>query len=106
MLSKLELRFSGNDQEILCALKNMYNSETPEKESFSHIAKFYNNDGEILEAEQKMRLHDCFRNARVALQENEFFDIFPEFSEVVHILAVIYLLHHVQQSDHSVRCTE
>ena len=53
VLSKLELRFSGNDQEILCALKNMYNSETPDKESFSHIAKFYNNDGEILEAEQK-----------------------------------------------------
>ena len=53
-LSELELRFSGNDQEMLCALGNICNNETPDKESFSHIAKFYNIDGEILEAEQKM----------------------------------------------------
>ena len=54
VLSELELRFRGNDQEILCALGNICNSETPDKESFSRIAKFYNIDGEILEAEQKM----------------------------------------------------
>ena len=53
-LSELELRFSGNDQEILCALGNICNNEIPDKESFSRIAKFYNIDGEILEAEQKM----------------------------------------------------
>ena len=41
-------------QEILCVLGNICNSETPDKESFSHVAKFYNIDGEILEAEQKM----------------------------------------------------
>ena len=54
VLSELELRFSGNGQEILCALENICNRETPDKESFSRIAKFYNIDGEILEAEQKM----------------------------------------------------
>ena len=54
VLSELELRFSGNDQEILCALGNICNCETPDKESFSRIAKFYNIDGEILEAEQKV----------------------------------------------------
>ena len=62
VLSDLELRFSGNDQEIVCALGNIYNIETPDKESFSLVYEFYNIDGEILEAEQKMRLHDCFRN--------------------------------------------
>ena len=54
VLSKLELRFSGNDQEILCALGNICHSETPDKESFSRVAKFYKIDGEILQAEQKM----------------------------------------------------
>jgi len=54
VLSELELRFTGNDQEILCALGNICHSETPDKESFSRIAKFYKIDGEILEAEQKM----------------------------------------------------
>ena len=54
MLSELELRFSGNDQEILCALGNICHGETPDKESFSRVAKFYKIDGEILEAEQKM----------------------------------------------------
>jgi len=40
----------------------MCNSETPDKESFSRIAKFYNIDGEILKAEQKM--YASFRGAR------------------------------------------
>ena len=40
VLSELGLRFSGNDQEILCALGIICNSETPDKESFSRIAKF------------------------------------------------------------------
>ena len=54
VLSELELRFSRNDQEILCALANFCHSETPDKESSSCVAKFYKLDGEILEAEQKM----------------------------------------------------
>ena len=53
-LSELELRFSGNNQEILCALGNICHSETPDNESFSRVAEFYKIDGEILEAEQKM----------------------------------------------------
>ena len=62
VLSKLELRFSGNDQEILCALGNICHSETPDKESFSRVAKFYKIDGEILAAEQKM--YARFRRVR------------------------------------------
>ena len=48
VLSELELRFSGNDQEILCALKNNRHSETPDKENFFHIVKVYKIDCEIL----------------------------------------------------------
>ena len=48
VLSELELRFSGDDQETDC------HSETPDKESFSRVAKFYKIDGEILEGKQKM----------------------------------------------------
>ena len=62
VLSELELRFSRNDKEILCALGKICNSETPDKVSFSRIAKFYNTDGEILEAEQKM--YESFRCVR------------------------------------------
>ena len=98
VLSEPELRFRGNDQEILCALGNICNRETPDKESFSRIAKFYNIDGEILEAEQKM--YAGFRRVRglgymtvseilETMDKNDPFDIFPEFSKVVHILAVI-----------------
>ena len=54
VLSKRNLRFSGNYQEILCALGNICHSETLDKENFSCVAKLYKIDGEILEAEQKM----------------------------------------------------
>ena len=98
VLSKLELWFSGNDQEILCALGNICHSETPDKESFSRVAKFYEIDGDILEAEQKM--YASFRRVRglgymtvsemlETMHENDLFDMLPEFSNVVHILAVI-----------------
>ena len=96
VLSELELRFSGNDQEILCALGNICHSETPDKESFSRVV--YKIDGAILEAEQKM--YASFHRVRglgymtvsemlETVHENDLFDMFPEFSNVVHILAVI-----------------
>ena len=98
VLSELELRFSGNDQEILCDLGNICQSEAPDKESFSRVAKFYKIDGEILEAEQRM--YASFRRVRglgymtvsemlQTMHEHDLFDMFPEFSSVVHILAVI-----------------
>ena len=59
-------------------------SETPDKESFSRVAKFYKIDGEILEAEQKMLA--SFRRVRglgdmtvsemlQTIHENDLFDI-------------------------------
>ena len=76
--------------------------ETPvtlkHKESFSRVAKFYQIDGKILEAEQKM--YASFRRVRglgyitvpemlETMHENDLFDIFPVFSNVVHILGVL-----------------
>ena len=98
MLSKLDLRSSGNDQEILCALGNICHSETLDKESFSRVAKLYKLDGKILEAEEKM--YESFRRPRglgymsvpemlETMHENDLFDRFPSFSNVVHILGVI-----------------
>ena len=50
MLSKLDLRFGGNDHETICALGNVCHSKTPDKEGFPRVAKFYKINGEILEA--------------------------------------------------------
>ena len=97
-LSKLQLRFSGNDQEILYALKNIFHSEKPGKESFSRVAKFYKIEGEILQAEQKM--YAGFRRVRglgymtvpeilETMHENDLFDMFPVLSNAVHILRVM-----------------
>ena len=47
---------------MLCALGNICHIETPDKESFSRVAKFYKIDGQILEAEQKM--YARFRRVR------------------------------------------
>ena len=88
VLSELELRFSGNDQEILCALGNICHSETPDKESFPRVATFYKIDGEILEAEQKM--YASFHRVRglgyiavsemlETVHENDLFEVFPDF---------------------------
>ena len=73
VLPELELRFTGNDQEILCALGNIRHSETPDKESFSRVAKILQNrwrdSGSRAENVRefsscaRIRLHDCFRNA-------------------------------------------
>ena len=98
VLSELGLRFSGNNQEMLCDLGIICQSGTPDKESFFRVAKLYKIDGEILEAEQKMyasfhRVHRVgYMTVSEMLQtmhENDLFDMFPELSSVVHILAVI-----------------
>ena len=55
VLSELELRFSGNDQEILCALENICHSETTDKGSFSRGAKFYNFTARLWKPSRKCR---------------------------------------------------
>ena len=74
-------------------------SETPDKESFSRVAKFYKIDGEILEADRKLRefsssarirLRKCFRNHLVTMRENDPFDMFPGISYVVYMSLLCY----------------
>ena len=71
VLSELELSFRGNDQEILCALGNICNSETPVKESFSRILQHRRRDsGSRVENVREfssrawIRLYDSFRNTK------------------------------------------
>ena len=75
VLSELELKFSGNGQEILCALGNICNSR-PDKESVSHIAKFQRRDSgsraenvREFSSRGRIKLHDCFRNGRDNVRE-------------------------------------
>ena len=68
------------------------------KASLSGVAKFYKIDGKILEAEQKKyasfrRVHELsymtVPEMLETMHENDLFDMFPVFSNVVHILGVI-----------------
>ena len=49
VLTELQPRFREKEQEIICAMGNIYHSETPNEESFFRVAKFYKIDDEILE---------------------------------------------------------
>ena len=93
---------------------NICQSETTDKERFSRDAKFYKIDGETLEVEQKM--YTSCRRVRglgymtvsemlQTMHENDLFDMFPEFSNVVHILAVIPATS-CSTNDHSVGCAD
>ena len=77
---------------------NICHSETPDKQNFSRVDKFNNIDGEILQAEQKM--YASFRlvgglgymtvpEMLETMHQNDLFDMFPVFSNAVHILRVI-----------------
>ena len=63
---------------------------TPDKESFSRVAKFYTIDGE--QKKYASFRHVCglgfetLSEMLETMQENDLFNIFPEFSKVVHIL--------------------
>ena len=92
-------------------------SETPDKESFSRVAKLYftKSTARFCKPSRKLRefsscarirLHDCFRNQLETMYENDPFDMFPGFSNVVYMFLQRYLLHRVLQNDHSVRCAD
>ena len=93
MLFELGLTFSGNDHEILCALGNICNSETPDNESFSPTAKFYNTGSRAEDAREFRRVRGLgymtVSEMLVKMHQNDLFDIFPDFSKVVDILVVI-----------------
>ena len=62
---------------------NICDSETPGKEGFSSVAKFYEIDGKILEAEQKM--YATFRRER-----GLGYMTLPEILETMHIYLICF----------------
>lgn len=99
VVAEIENWFSGNDQDVLCALGDITLSDSPASESFDLVASYYNLDKELLQADQ--RLFNRFKKAHVeksiktaaevidVLHENSLNEMTPEFSKVVSILAVI-----------------
>ena len=98
VLAEIENRFSGNDQDVLCALGDVTLSDSPASDSFDLVAGYYNFDKE-LQADQ--RLFNRFKKTHIeksiktaagfidVLHENSLYEITPEFSKVASILAVI-----------------
>ena len=99
VLAKIENRFSGNDQDVLYALGDVTLSDSPASDSFDLVACYYNLDKELLQADQ--RLFNRFKKTHIeksiktvadvidVLHENGLYEITPDFSKVVSILAVI-----------------
>ncbi|KAL9979781.1 hypothetical protein ACROYT_G017496 [Oculina patagonica] len=99
VLAEIETRFSGNDQDVLCALGDITLSDSPTSASLDRVARHYNLDRELLQADQ--RLFCQFKAAHVeksiktpaevieVLRKNSLYEMTPEFSKVASILAVI-----------------
>ena len=100
VLAEIETRFSGNDQDVLCALGDITLSDSPTSASFDLVARYYNLDRELLQADQ--RLFCQFKAAHVGKsikapaevievlnRANILYEMTPEFSKVASILAVI-----------------
>jgi len=71
VLSELEVRFSGNDQEILCALEDMCHRKTPDIEPSLASLNFTKSKAKFWKPSRKCArvfavsagsIHDCFRN--------------------------------------------
>ena len=103
ILAETENRFSGNDQDVLCALSDITLSYSPTSHSSDLFAKYYDLDKELLQADQG--LFSQFKTARIkknsnnscrnnwrghwSIAENSLLEMTPEFYKVASILAVI-----------------
>ena len=103
ILADTENRFSGNDQDVLCALSDITLSYSPTSHSSDLFAKYYDLDKELLQADQG--LFSQFKTAHVkktaktaaevieevieVLLENSLLEMTSEFYKVASILAVI-----------------
>ena len=99
VLAEIEARFGGNDQDVLCALGDITLSDSPAIRSFNLVSSYYSLDRDLLQADQ--RLFCQFKKAHLepkslktaadveTLHANRLFEVVPEFSKVVSILAVI-----------------
>ena len=100
VLAEIEARFGGNDQDVLCALGDITLSDSPAIRSFNLVSSYYSLDRDLLQADQ--RLFCQFKKAHLepkslknaadvieTLHASRLFEMVPEFSKVVSILAVI-----------------
>ena len=100
VLAEIEAQFGGNDQDVLCALGDITLSDSPAIRSFNLVSSYYSLDRDLLQADQ--RLFCQFKKAHLepkslktaadvieTLHANRLFEMVPEFSKVVSILAVI-----------------
>lgn len=97
VLAEIENRFSGNDQDVRCALCDVTLRDSSASDSFDQVAGC-NVDKELLQADQ--RLFNQFKKRHVeksikttavidVLHVNSLYEITLEFKKVESILAVI-----------------
>ena len=100
VLAEIEARFGRNDQDVLCALGDITLSDSPAIRSFNLVSSYYSLDRDLLQADQRLfcqfkKAHPEPKSLKTAadvietLHANRLFEMVPEFSKVVSILAVI-----------------
>ena len=102
-MAEIESRFSGNDQDVLCALGDVTLSDSPSSDSFDLVAGYCNFDKELLQADQ--RLFNRFKKTHVeklvktaaevinVMHENSLYEMTPEFLKVAS-----FSQHHVRRN--------
>ena len=99
VLLELDVRFKGNDQDVLCALGAIALNATPSESDYKLVTDFYGLDKDLLEADHALFQESKEKHAKVSLitapdvvqfmYENELSGMLPEFAKVATILAVI-----------------
>ncbi|XP_068703729.1 zinc finger MYM-type protein 1-like [Montipora foliosa] len=98
VVSELQSRFEGNDQEVLCALGEIVISRSPSINNIQTVSNFYGVDSEMLSSEKSsFENYDCgdpFQRKNAAMMvktmhQNGLHDILPVLYKVASILATI-----------------
>ena len=102
-MAEIESRFSGNDQDVLCALGDVTLSDSPSSDSLNRVPGYYNSDKELLQADQ--RLFNRFKKTHVeklvktaaevinVMHRNRLYEMTPEFPKVAS-----FPQHHVRRN--------
>ena len=95
---QLEYRFSGNDQDVLCALADILLGAKPKESSIDLVCEFYGFDKDLLVAEHDlftMYKADIDYNGRSApdlltlMKESELIQFLPELYKALKFLCII-----------------
>ena len=84
VLAGIENRFSGNDQDALCALGEVTKSDSPASDSFDLVADYYNfdKDQRLFNRFKKIHVEKSIKTAAEVidvLHENTLYEIALEF---------------------------